>query len=92
MSQAIPWESDLICILKRILIASIHGNLICTAGPADRGFETWIRRNRVIGEDTAIAPTANAEPLRICDSFGDCMINSGDQVGNLFVSVRKDSA
>src|SRR5215218_4789080 len=54
--------------------------MVGAAGAADGGFEPRIARNHVVGEHPAVAPSADAQPIRISDALRDSMVRRRQHV------------
>src|ERR1043166_786434 len=90
---ALPRRPQFIVVLKNVLVATVHRELVRTASPADRHFETLIGRDHVVGQNSAITPTADAEFVRIGNSFGNGPIDASLQIGYFFISpIGKNAA
>src|SRR5580704_3226722 len=73
-------------VLKYVLIAAVHRELIGTARTADRRLEATIRGNRIIGEYAPVAPTADREPRCICNTQCNEIISTRQEIFNFLVA------
>ncbi len=84
---------NFLLITEHVLIGPIQGNLVSRAGAAHGGFESMIARDDVVGENTALTPTADHQALRVRDAALHHMIDAGEQVSHILVApVSKDAA
>src|SRR5262245_24919983 len=76
----IPWRTNLMIVLTDVLISSVERDCERSAGPTGGAFEARITRDEVIGQNSAIAPTAHSQTIGVGYALRNHMINSGQQV------------
>src|SRR5262245_15270131 len=79
-SFRVPWRADLVVVLNNILVRSIEANRESCARAAGRRLEAIVAGDQVIGQDAAIAPTADAQPIWISHPHLDDVIDARLQV------------
>ena len=82
----LPRLAHLVLVLDDVLVGAVHGELERTAGAAHRALEARIARDRVVGQDAAVAPAADAEPRGIGDAFLDRPVHARQQVHHFLVA------
>ena len=54
--------------------------------PLTAALKRPVGRDRVVGEDAAVAPAADAEPIGIGDAAGDGVVHAGEQIDDFLVA------
>ena len=72
--------------LDDVLVEAVQPELHGAAGAADRGLETLIGRNRVVGGNAAVAPAANSQPIRISNALPNRFVNRTKQIHDFEVA------
>ena len=67
-------------VLNDVLIGAIKGDGEGGARAAGGGFETGVGGDHVIGQDSAVAPAADAQTIRIGDAHGDDAVDAGFKI------------
>src|SRR6266576_4860267 len=86
----IPGWSDLVIVLNDVLIGAVKSDGERRAGAAGGAFEARIGGDDVIGQNPAIAPTANSQTIRISHAHSDDVIDAGFQVLNFVVAPVRE--
>ena len=93
MSNVLPRRPDLVIVLNDVLVGAVESHRERRARAAGGRFETRVGRDHVVGQNGAVAPSANAQPLRIGDAHLDDLIDAGFQILHFIVSpIGEDGA
>ena len=84
--RVLPRLAHLGVVLQDVLVRSVHRHLQGAAGAGGRGLEARVGGNRVVGEDAAVAPAADAQSIGIGDAGRDRPVHSGQQIDDLEVA------
>src|ERR1017187_9751697 len=68
--RVLPGRAELVVVKIGVLIVAVKGDVVGAAGSADRRFKSRVAGNYVIGENAAVAPSSDSEPIRIGDALG----------------------
>src|ERR1035438_5811865 len=90
--RVLPGRAELVVVKIGVLIVAVKGDVVRAAGSADRRFESRVAGDYVIGENAAVAPAPNSEPVRIGYTLGHGIIYRGQDVVDFLVSPVGENA
>src|SRR5215211_7213514 len=82
----LPGSAKLVLVLVYVLVHSVHREPERAARAGDRGLEAIRRRDGVVGQDSAIAPSTDAEAVRIGDSDRDDVVDAREKIHHFLVA------
>src|SRR5262245_59304911 len=89
----VPGRADFVVVLNDVLISPVKRDGEGRAGAAGRRLEAIVAGDHVIGQDAAVAPTADAQTIRIGHAHLDDVINARLQVFDFIMTpVGEDRA
>ena len=77
---------DLLVVLDDVLVDAVQRHAQRDAGAADRRLEARVGGDRVVGRDAAVAPPADAEPIRIGNALLDRFIHRAEQIDDFEIA------
>ena len=73
------------------MIGAVEGDGERGAGAAGGAFETRVGGDHVVSQNSAVAPAADSQAIRIGDAHGDHVLDAGLQIFDFVMTpVRKD--
>ena len=72
----VPRWSNLVVVLNDVLVSAVERDGERRAGAARRSFEPRVSRNEVVSENSTLATTTDAEPIRIRNAHLDHVIDA----------------
>ncbi len=90
--QVPPRRPQLVLVLHRVLVAAVHRDLVGAPGPADSRLEAAVPGDRRVGQNAAVAPAADPEPVRIGHAEPHGLLHAGEQIVHFLVAPVGENA
>ena len=82
----IPGRPDLVVVLNDVLVGAVERNRKGRPRATCRGFKAGVRCDQVVSQNTAVAPSAHREAIRIGHTDLDGVVDTGEQILHFVVA------